>query len=57
MKKFAGIPPVLVLLSLVIGGTLWGVLGALLAIPLFGILFEFFKEFLQKKRDKDIVVI
>jgi len=57
MKKFAGIPPVLVLLSLVIGGTLWGILGALLAMPLFGILFEFFKEFLQKRRDKDTTVV
>lgn len=52
MKKFVGLPPALVLMSLVIGGKLWGLLGAVLAIPLFGILFEFFKEFLQRRRDK-----
>lgn len=50
MKKIVGLPPVLVLISLVIGGELWGFLGALLAIPLFGILFEFLKEFLQKRK-------
>lgn len=52
MKKLVGLPPVLVLTSLVIGGKLWGFLGAILAIPLFGILFEFLKEFLQKRKGK-----
>jgi len=27
-------------------------LGAILAVPLFGILFEFLKEFLQKRKSK-----
>jgi len=54
MKKFVGLPPALVLISLVVGGKLWGALGAVLAIPLFGILFEFLKEFLQKRKEKDI---
>lgn len=57
MKKFVGLPPALVLLSLVIGGNLWGLLGAILAIPLFGILFEFLREFLQKRKDKKAVVL
>lgn len=52
MKKFVGLPPALVLLSLVVGGHLWGLLGAILAIPLFGILFEFLKEFLEKRKGK-----
>jgi len=56
-KKFIGMAPVLVLLALLVGGQLWGVLGAILAIPLFGILFEFIKEFLKKKRDEDAVVL
>lgn len=51
-KKFIGIPPVLVLISLLIGARLWGILGAILAIPLFGILFEFTKEYLEKKREE-----
>ncbi|MBZ9569310.1 AI-2E family transporter [Patescibacteria group bacterium] len=51
-KKFVGLPPVIVLLALTVGGILWGIWGAILAIPFFGILFEFFKEFLQKKKEK-----
>ncbi len=47
-KKFIGLSPVLVLLALTIGGKLWGIMGAILAIPLFGILFEFIKEFFEK---------
>ncbi len=57
MKKFVGLPPALVLISLVVGANLWGLLGAILAIPLFGILFEFFKEFLEKRRNGNAVVV
>ena len=49
-KKFIGLPPVLVLISLAIGGRLWGILGAILAIPLAGIIYEFLKDFLEKRR-------
>ena len=49
-KKFIGLSPVLVMMALAIGGTLWGFLGALLAIPLAGITFEFLKEFLERKK-------
>lgn len=48
-KKFIGLPPSLVLISLVIGGQLFGFLGVILAIPLAGILFDFLKEFLANK--------
>ncbi len=48
-RKFMGVSPVLVLLAIVIGGSLWGVLGAFLAIPLLGIIFEFFKEYMINK--------
>jgi predicted PurR-regulated permease PerM len=36
---------------LLIGGKLWGILGAILAIPLFGIFFEFSREFLEKRKE------
>ncbi len=49
-KKFIGLPPVLVLISLMIGGKLWGILGAILAIPLAGIIFEFTRDFLKKRK-------
>ncbi len=49
-KKIMGVSPALVLISIVIGGSLWGVLGAFLAIPLLGIIFEFTKAFLEKRK-------
>jgi len=54
-KRFVGLPPALVLIALMIGGKLWGIMGAILAIPLFGILFEFVREFLKKRRDEKAV--
>lgn len=51
-KKFVGLPPVLVLLSVAIGGKLLGVLGAVLAIPMFGIIFEFLKDFLARRKQE-----
>jgi len=56
-KKFVGIPPVLVLLSVAIGGKLLGILGAVLAIPLIGILFEFLRDFLKRKKEERTVVL
>ena len=57
MKKIVNIPPVLVLVSLVVGAKLWGFLGSLLIIPLAGILFEFTKDFLQKRKERESVEI
>ncbi len=54
-KKIMGVSPALVLISIVIGGTLWGILGAFLAIPLLGIIFEFTKTFLEKKKEKSFL--
>jgi len=51
-KKFIGLPPVLVLVSLMIGGKLWGILGAILAIPLMGVIFEFLRDFLKKRKEE-----
>ncbi|MBI2450189.1 MAG: AI-2E family transporter [Candidatus Nealsonbacteria bacterium] len=56
-KKFIGLPPVLVLVSLLVGGKLWGLMGALLAIPVAGIFFEFLKDFLKKKKEEKAVVL
>jgi len=50
-RKFVGIPAVLVLISLMIGGKLWGILGAILVIPLTGGIYEFFRDFLEKRKD------
>lgn len=56
-KKFLSLSPSLVLISLVIGGQLAGILGAILAVPLTGILIEFSKEFLTKKKEEEAVVL
>jgi len=50
-KKFLGLPPVLVLLSLVIGGKIFGILGAIFAIPVAGITYEFLKDFLKRRKE------
>jgi len=52
MKKFLDLPPILVLISLLVGGTVFGVLGMIFAIPMFGIVYEFLKEFLVKRREE-----
>jgi len=49
-KKFTGLPPVLVLTAFAIGAKLWGVLGAILAIPLAGVIFEILKDYLAKRK-------
>ena len=53
MKKFMDLPPVLVLLSLLIGGEVFGFLGTIFAVPVFGIIYEFTKEFLERKRQEE----
>ena len=50
-KKLIGLPPVLVLIALMMGGKLWGILGAILSIPLAGIIYEFLKDFLGKREE------
>ncbi|GAI02508.1 unnamed protein product, partial [marine sediment metagenome] len=52
-KKFVGMPPALVLIALAIGGKLWGILGAILVIPLAGIIFEILRDYLEKQRQRE----
>ncbi len=56
-KKLIGLPPALVLIAVIVGGKLWGLMGALLAIPIAGILFEFLRDFLKKKKEEKAVMI
>jgi len=57
MKKIIGLPPVLVLIALMVGGKLGGLLGGILVIPLAGIIYEFLKDFLKKKREEKTVML
>lgn len=53
-KRFIGLPPALVLIALMVGGSFWGILGAVLAIPLVGIVFEFTRDYLKKRKEGEI---
>jgi predicted PurR-regulated permease PerM len=50
-KKMVGIPTFLVLFSILIGGKLMGIVGALLAIPLVGIFYETIRSYFLSKRE------
>lgn len=52
MKKMINLPPVLVLISLLIGAKLFGFLGTIFAVPVSGIIYEFTREFLEKRREE-----
>jgi len=52
-KKFVGISPALVLIALAVGGKLWGILGAVLVVPLAGIIFEILRDYLEKQRQRE----
>jgi len=57
MKKMIDLPPVLVLLSLLIGSQIFGFLGTIFAVPVFGIVYEFLKEFLEKRREDETQLV
>ena len=52
MKRMIDIPPVLVIISLLVGAKFFGFLGTIFAVPVFGIVYEFVKEFLEKRREE-----
>lgn len=52
MKKTVGVPPLLVVVSLVVGGKLGGFMGIVLAVPIAAVLVEFMKDLESKKRPK-----
>jgi len=49
VRKTIGVPPLLVILSLFIGGTLAGFFGILLAVPVAAVLVEFINDFAKKR--------
>ncbi len=54
MKKFLDLPPILVLISLLVGGTIFGILGMIFVVPVFGIIYEFLKEFFESRKKEEI---
>lgn len=53
-KKLIGLPPVLVLAAFAIGAELWGGAGAILGIPLAGVVYEIIKDYLIKRQRKEL---
>jgi predicted PurR-regulated permease PerM len=51
MKKMIDLPPVLVLISLLLGAKLFGFLGTVFIVPVVGIVYEFTRELIEKKRE------
>ena len=51
MKKMIDLPPVLVLISLLLGAKIFGFLGTIFIVPVAGIIYEFVKEIIDKKRE------
>ena len=56
-KKFMNLPPALIIVALLIGGRLFGALGAILSIPLLGMLYEFVIGFAKIKKEKEGAVL
>lgn len=52
-RRFINLSPALVLVSLVVGSTLFGLWGAILFVPLAGIMFEFTKDFLKMRKTSE----
>jgi len=52
-KKTIGLPPALVLIAVMAGVKIWGVLGAILAVPVAGILFKSIKDFLEERKERE----
>ena len=44
-----GLPPIWVMLAMIIGGNTFGLIGILLGIPIFSVIYKVFKEFIEKR--------
>lgn len=49
VKKIAGVPPIISILALVIGGTLAGFLGVLISVPVAAVMIEFISDLEERK--------
>lgn len=53
-----GLPPIWVILAMVIGGNTFGLIGILLGIPIFSVIYKVFKDIVNKRlNNKDIRVV
>jgi predicted PurR-regulated permease PerM len=52
VKKMVGVPPTVAIISLVVGGTLAGFLGALISIPVATVIMELISDIEERKLAK-----
>lgn len=52
-----GLPSLLIMFAVIIGGGLFGVLGMFIGVPVFALIYTLFKEFVGKSLDKKKIVI
>ncbi len=50
VRKIIGVPPILVIIALVVGGKLAGIYGIILSVPLAAVLIEFLNDLAERKR-------
>ena len=53
LGDFVGLPPLVVIISIIIGGGLFGVVGIIIASPVVGVISLYYKRYLNKI-DKEI---
>ena len=52
-----GLPPIWVMFAIIVGGTIWGILGMILGVPLFSVIYVLVKELVSKRlKEKRIKV-
>ena len=52
-----GLPPIFVMLAMLIGGNTFGLLGMLLGIPIFSVIYKISREFINRRlNNKDIII-
>ena len=50
VRKTVGVPPLLVIIAIIVGGKLAGIYGIILSVPLAAILIEFLNDLAERKR-------
>jgi len=54
VRKIVGVPPMLVILALIIGGKLAGFLGILLSVPIAAIFMEYYDDLRKRRADEEV---
>ncbi len=56
VKKVVGVPALLVIIGLIVGGTLFGILGMILSVPVAAALMEFIKDIEKRHKAREAIL-